>query len=77
MELVQIEMHKLAQIWQNTHKMRPSANHESPTGRPDYLYLIPQSNNSCDYLTQVGGDQLDMAEEHCTKVHLYGVVLLT
>ena len=77
MERLQIEMHKVGQLWQNMRRMRPSANHESPTGCPDYLYLIPQSNNSRDYLTKVGGDQVDMAEEHCTKVHLYGVVLLT
>ena len=67
MKLLQIELHKVAQLC-NSHRIRPSANHESPADHPDYLYFIPQSNNTCDHLTHVCDDEVDMAEEHCAKV---------
>ena len=56
-------IHKVARLW-NTHRIRPSANPESPSGRPAYLYFIPRANNTRDYLTQVGVDEVDIAEEH-------------
>ena len=67
MDLLQTELHKVAQLW-NTHRIRPSANLESPAGRPNFSYFIPQSTNTHDYLTQVGVDELDIAEEHCAEV---------
>jgi len=66
MDLLQMELHKVARLW-NTHRIRPSANPESPPGRPDCLYFIPQSTHTCDYLTQVGADEVDIAEEHCAQ----------
>ncbi|KAK2567971.1 hypothetical protein P5673_007871 [Acropora cervicornis] len=32
-----------------------------------YLYFIPRANHTCDYLTQVGVDEVDIAEEDCAK----------
>jgi len=61
-----MELHKVTRLW-NTHRIRPSANPESPAGRPDYLYFIPQSTHTCDYLTQVGVDKIDIPEEHCAQ----------
>ena len=61
-----MELHKVARLW-NTHRIRPSANPESPPGRPVCLYFIPQSTNTRDYLTQVGIDKVDIAEEHCAQ----------
>ena len=61
-----MELHKLAWLW-NMHRIRPSANLESPAGRPHCLYFIPQSTHTCDYLTQVGIDEVDIAEEHCAQ----------
>ena len=66
MELLQTELHRIAQLW-NTHRIRPSTNPHSPAGRPDVLYFILQSTNTRDYLTQVGVDELDIAEEHCAQ----------
>lgn len=66
MDLLQMELHKVARLW-NTHRIRPSANPESPAGRPDCLYFIPQSTHTRDYLTQVGVDEVDIAEEHCAE----------
>ena len=66
MDVLQTELHKVAQLW-NTHRIRPSTNLESPAGHPDFLYFIPQSSNTRDYLTQVGVDELDIAKEHCAQ----------
>ena len=66
MNLLQMELHKVARLW-NTHRIRPSSNPESPAGRPDYLYFIPQSTHTCDYQTKVGVDEVDIAEEHCAQ----------
>ena len=64
--LFQMELHKVAWLW-NTHSIRPSANLESPAGLPDCSYFIPQSTHTCDYLTQVGVDVVDIVEEHCAQ----------
>ena len=58
MELLQIELQRVPKLW-NTDRIRPSANHESPASRPDYLYFIPQSNNTGGNLTQMGDDEVD------------------
>ena len=65
-----MELHKVARLW-NTHRIRPSANPESPSGRPDYLYFIPRANHTRDYLTQVGVDEVDIAEEYCGLFTLF------
>ncbi len=61
MEVLQKELHKIAQHW-NTHRIRPSANPESPPGRPDILYFLPQSADTYDYATPVGLDEIEIAE---------------
>ena len=61
-----MESHKVARLW-NTHRIRPSANPEAPSGRPNYLYFIPRANHTRDYLTQVGVDEVDIAEEYCAQ----------
>ena len=66
MDLLQMELHKVARLW-NTHRIRPSANPDSPAGRPDCLYFTPQSTHTRDYLTQVGVDEVDIAEERCAQ----------
>ena len=61
-----MELHKVTLLW-NTHRIRPSANPESPAGRPDCLYFIRQSTHTRNYLTQVGIDEVDIAEENCAQ----------
>ena len=62
MDLLGNELHKVAQYW-NTHRIRPSANRESPSGRPDILYFLPQVNNTHDYVTPVDLEEIEIAEE--------------
>lgn len=47
--------------------MRPSKNTESPPGRPNMLYYVPQSSNVQDYLIPVGLDEIDIAEGECAE----------
>ena len=61
MDLLANELHKVAQHW-NTHRIRPSTNSESPSGRPDILYFLPQVNNTRDYATPVSLDEIEIAE---------------
>lgn len=61
-----MELYKAARLW-NTYRIRPSANPESPAGLPDGLYFTPQLTHTRDYLTQVGVDEVDIAEELCAQ----------
>ena len=65
-ELTGNDLRKVAQYW-NTHRIRPSLNAEIPADRPDSIYFVPQLNNTCDYLTEVAVDEIDIAEELCTE----------
>jgi hypothetical protein len=64
MEIIQIELHKVARNW-NTHRIRPSNNAESSPGRPDVLYFNPETLGSQDYLIPVDIDEREIAEEMC------------
>ena len=47
MNIIREELHRFAIQW-NLHKMRPSRNEESPCGRPDLLYHVPELNGARD-----------------------------
>ena len=47
MFIIQEELNKAAKLW-NLHRMRPSTNPESPPGRPDMLYFLPEISNTQD-----------------------------
>ena len=57
--MIRIELHKVAVLW-NLHKIRPSTNAESPSGRPDMLYFFPECTGGEDLKEYV-----DAAEESC------------
>jgi len=62
MPLLQSELHRVARHW-NTHRIRPYPNQETPPGKPDVLFFIPEHTNSSDYKTLVDLDTLDVVEE--------------
>lgn len=64
MHLLRDELHRVARLW-NLHRIRPSSNLESPSGRPDILFFIPEVANTKDYRVEVGLDELELAEERC------------
>ena len=64
MDVIQNELNRVAQNW-NVHRIRSSSNAESPPGRPDVLYFVPESLDTRDYITPVNGDEIEIAEEMC------------
>ena len=64
MNIIQNELHRVVKHW-NTHSIRPSTNTESPSGRPDILYFLPEVTNTRDYVTVVNNADIEVAEETC------------
>ena len=64
MPIVQAELHAVARNW-NLHKIRPSQHSDSPPGRPDVLYFLPNTKNTYDLKSEVDEDDLQAAESLC------------
>lgn len=64
MQVLRDELFKFAEQW-NLHRMRPSRNVESPSGRPDTLYFLPEINRARNLITPVSLDDIDIAEQRC------------
>ena len=64
MKIVQDELYEVVKHW-NTHSIRPSLNMESPSGRPDTSYFLPEVNATYDYVTRVDDADIEVAEELC------------
>ena len=58
------ELHGAARLW-NLHRILPSTNLESPSGRPDVLFFLPEVSSTRTYMVDVDLDELDLAEERC------------
>ena len=66
MDVIQSELHRAAKEW-NIHRIRPSSNVESPAGKPDVMYFIPESVDAQDYVTPVDMDEIEIAEDMCAE----------
>ena len=64
MDLMQEELHRVVLEW-NVHRIRPSTNLESPPGKPDILYLLPELKGAQDYSTPINVDEIEIAEDMC------------
>ena len=65
MPLLREELHRVAKNW-NLHKIRlTSGNEQSPCGRPDINYFVPEAFGAISYLQLVPEEDLDMANEIC------------
>lgn len=64
MSILQDELHRAARLW-NIHRIRPSSNPESPPGRPDILYYLPEITETQDFMTQVDLEEVELAKEVC------------
>ena len=64
MDVIQSELNRAALQW-NVHRIPPSSNVESPSGKPDVLYFVPASAESQDYMTTVDIDKAEIAEDAC------------
>lgn len=58
------ERQRAARLW-NAHRVRPSTNVESLSGRPDELFFLPEVSTTRNFITDVGLDELELAEKRC------------
>ena len=64
MHILQDELQRVARLW-NLHRIRSFTNPESPPGRPDMLYFLPEITSTEDYITRVDMDDVEIADEMC------------
>lgn len=60
----QRELEEVAQLW-NCHRIRPSRNAVSPSGRPLVMYNIPQLFGSTNHLKAVNPQQVELCRQEC------------
>ena len=58
MHIIQDELKHVAEEC-NLHRIRPCRNSESPAGRPDVLYFLPDLEEAIDYSTPWPSDEID------------------
>ena len=58
-------MDSTVKTW-NRHLIRPSRNANSPSGRPDVMYHIPELYGEIGYLCEVSSQQIDVCKEECS-----------
>lgn len=66
MPILQKELHQVAKLW-NLHYIRNSTNNDSPHGRPDVLYFLPENRQTVDYKKAFNPMDLNVAESVCGK----------
>lgn len=64
MPVIRSELQRAARLW-NVHRIRPSRNPESPAGRPDILYFLPEWTETRDYKTAVEMEDIELAKDIC------------
>lgn len=73
MPLIQGELDRVTQHW-NLHKIRLSSNEESPSGRPDVLYFLPELSGSSSRGQDINMDDIediqDMLNMHAHRLSL-------
>ena len=62
MSLLQGELNRVSMHW-NLHKIRPSSNDESPSGKPDVLYFLPELTASSSRSQHIGMDDVEDMED--------------
>lgn len=73
MDLIRDDLHRFANLW-NNHLIRPSSNGESPSGRPDLLYFLPEISATQNFLVAVDKDDVTLCEQllcdrSCSRVN--------
>ena len=62
MDLIRDELYRAASLW-NNHRMRPSANCESPGGRPDLLFSLPEVSDTRDFIVEADRDDNTLCQQ--------------
>ena len=72
MPIIRSELNKVAQSW-NLHRIRPNRHSESPPGKPDVLYFLPETVDTYDHGIRVDHDDLDLAQDlYAERLHGMG-----
>ncbi|CAH3115492.1 unnamed protein product [Porites lobata] len=66
MRVIQAELDRVAQHW-NLHRIRSQHNVESPPGRPDTLFFLPELEGTSSYLHPVSESDLKAGETCCSS----------
>ena len=66
MPLLRAELQRVAQHW-NLHRIRPSTNEDSPHGRPDVLYFLPETDSNTSYLNVIPAVEEEVAMDVCCE----------
>jgi len=67
MDLIRDELHRFARLW-NNHRIRPALNSESPSGRPDLLYYLPEISATQNFLVPTDNDDVIRCEQQLCDV---------
>lgn len=66
MGVIQAELDRIAKHW-NLHRIRPQNNVESPPGRPDTLFFLPELKDTTSYMHPVSEDDLRAGKLCCSS----------
>ena len=62
MDLIKDELHRFARLW-NNHRITPSINCKSLSGRPDLLYYLPEISAIQNFLVSIDNDEISLCEK--------------
>ena len=62
MDLIKDELHRFARLW-NNHRITPSINCKSLSGRPDLLYYLPKISAIQNFLVSIDNDEISLCEK--------------
>lgn len=62
MGVIRDELHRAARLW-NNNRIRPSTNCESPGGRPDLLFSLPEISGTRDFIVEVDKDDVTPCQQ--------------
>ena len=71
--LIQGELDRVTLHW-NLHKIRPSSNEESPSGRPDVLYFLPELSGSSSRGHDINMDDIEDIQD-ILNIHVHRLSL--
>ena len=67
MSLIREELYKVAKHW-NVHRIRPTKNTETHSGRPDVLYFLPEANDTQSYMHPVPQEDIEVVGNEFSTV---------
>ncbi|XP_069122977.1 uncharacterized protein [Argopecten irradians] len=70
LKLIQDGLDEVVELW-NTHRIRPSRNQVSPSGRPNTMYHLPHLHGAHHHICPVMPAEIQLCKEVCTPKKRY------